>query len=298
MQIDKVTLYDLSIFDYNEEQSLIHYLNFCKTVAGRSWLGNYLRTPLSSEKEITERQRLIQKIISVHKKWPATISNGSVLMIEKFYESHVENIPSQNNIVSGTIYKILNAPDFSLVKYSVTHFIDFLQGMSQIHDLLEDENNPTTLKTILQQIRILLSKNVVQQILKHDKSKKLSITQTLNFAFFIRHNYKQETQELIEIYSKLDAFYSMGMACVNYKFSFPKFTQNNIPHFNAQQLYHPLLQTPVAYNISLNQQQNFFISNRRKHGRQKHFYKICWCGSLFSACRYGRSCAKPGIMFF
>ena len=86
MLIDKTTLYDLSIFDLNEEQSLFHHLNFCKTNNGKVWLEYYLKTALSTIKEITERQKLLQQIIAVHSQWPETISNGSVLIIEKFYD--------------------------------------------------------------------------------------------------------------------------------------------------------------------------------------------------------------------
>jgi len=106
MLIDKTTLYDLSIFDHNEEQSLFHHLDFCKTNNGRIWLEHYLRTPLSSVKEINERQQLLNRIIDIQTDWPTNISNGSVLMIEKFYESQIENIPSQSNIVNTNLYKI------------------------------------------------------------------------------------------------------------------------------------------------------------------------------------------------
>src|SRR6186713_2834009 len=121
MHIDKTTLYDLSIFDYNEEQSVLHHVNFCRTVNGRHWLEYYLKHPLPSVKDIKDRQRLLQCIIAVHASWPETITNGSVLMIEKFYESQISSIPSDSNFVNAAVYKVVNAPDFSLVRYSVTH---------------------------------------------------------------------------------------------------------------------------------------------------------------------------------
>ena len=70
MLIDKTTLFDLSIFDLNEEQSLLHHLNFCKTSNGKIWLEYYLKTTLPTTKEITDRQKLLQQIIDVHDKWP------------------------------------------------------------------------------------------------------------------------------------------------------------------------------------------------------------------------------------
>ncbi len=268
MLIDKTTLYDLSVFDHNEEQSLLHHINFCKTANGRLWLEHYLKTPLPTIKEITERQQLLQQIIQAHDKWPETISNGSVLMIEKFYESQIGNVPSQPNIISANFYKIFYTADFSLLRYSVSHFIDFMQGMFTILHLLHKENNPSTLDVLLNRIKMLLAKPVAQQMIQHKKSKKISLKNILHFGSFIRNNYKQEAQELIEIYSRLDAFYSMATACIQYNFSFPQFTQNIIPHFEAKQLYHPLLPTPVAYDIVLTPQQNFlFLTGANMAGK-------------------------------
>lgn len=267
MLIDKTTLYDLSIFDTNEEQSLLHHLNFCKTVNGKVWLEYYLKTTLSSIKEINERQQLLQQIIDVHAQWPETITNGSVLMIEKFYESQM-NIPSQSDVINSNIYKIFYAPDFSLLRYSVSHFIDFIQGISVIYKLLNKESNPAGLDVLLQRIKMLLAKPVAQQMIEYNKLKKLSLKNILHFGFFIRNNYRNEALELIEIYSRLDAFYSLATACTKYKYSFPQFTQNIVPHFEAKQLYHPLLTTPVAYDIALTPEQNFlFLTGANMAGK-------------------------------
>ena len=268
MIIDKTTLYDLSIFDHNEEQSLLHHIDFCKTNNGRTWLEHYLKNPLLSVKEIIERQQLLKRIIEVQEDWPASISNGSVLMIEKFYESQVGMLPSHANVVNSSLYKVFNAGDYSLVKYSVSHFIDFLQGMSKIYDLLNNENNPAALDVMLQRIKILLNKPIAQQIIQYKKSKQLSKQTVLHFGFFIRNHYRQDAQDLIEIYSRLDAFYSMAKAHVRYNFSFPIFTQDIVPHFEAKQLYHPLLPTPVAYDITLMPQQNFlFLTGANMAGK-------------------------------
>jgi DNA mismatch repair ATPase MutS len=281
MLIDKTTLYDLSIFDPNEEQSLLHHINFCRTTNGRLWLEHYLKNTLPSIKEITDRQQLLQRIIEVHAAWPETISNGSVLMIEKFYDSQVVDIPSGNDIVSSNFYKIFYSSDFSLVRYSVTHFIDFMQGMFTIYNLLHKENNPSGLDVLLQRIRMLLAKPVAQQMVQYKKSKKISKQSILHFGSFIRNDYKQEAQELIEIYSRLDAFYSMATACMKYKFSFPEFTQHIVPHFEAKQLYHPLLPTPVAYDITLTPDQNFlFLTGANMAGKSTFIKAIGVCTYL------------------
>jgi len=268
MHIDKTTLYDLSIFDYNEEQSVLHHVNFCRTVNGRHWLEYYLKHPLPSVKEIKDRQRLLQCIIAVHASWPETITNGSVLMIEKFYESQISSIPSDSNFVNAAVYKVVNAPDFSLVRYSVTHFIDFLQGMSGIYDLLQKEGNPVALDLMLTRIQMLLSKPVAQQMIQHKNPKQLSNGNVMQFGRFLRESYKDESRELIEIYSKLDAFYSMASACIKYNFSFPVFTPETLPDFEVRKLYHPLLPSPVPYDIVLTPDKNFlFLTGANMAGK-------------------------------
>lgn len=268
MQIDKTTLYDLSIFDHNEEQSLMHHLNFCNTSNGVIWLEHYLKTTLSSIKEIEERQQVLQQIIAVHNLWPVTITNGSVLMIEKFYESHIDNIPKSTDVISTNLYKFVYAPDYSLLRYSVSHFIDFLQGMHAIYNLLDKPNIPASLTVLLERTRMLLSKPVPQEIIHYKKENKLSTAVILRFGHFIRFHYKQDAQELIEIYSRLDALYSLATACIQYQFTFPQFTQDIVPHFEARQLYHPLLPTPVAYDIALTPQKNFlFLTGANMAGK-------------------------------
>ncbi|HEY6975469.1 MAG TPA: DNA mismatch repair protein MutS, partial [Chitinophagaceae bacterium] len=91
---------------------------------------------------------------------------------------------------------------------------------------------------------------------------------TLNEGYFLRNEFKNGCFELIEIYSQLDAFYSMTTACVNYHLSFPKLLDTNKPQLAAVQLYHPLLATPVSYDIELTEEENFlFLTGANMAGK-------------------------------
>lgn len=267
MHADKTTIYDLSIFHHDEEQSLFHHLNFTRTNNGREWLKFYLENPLENINAIRDRQLLIQKIISIHQSWPQKISNGSVMVIEKYFESQPEHLPDKVNIINTFFYKLLNGTDYSLVKYSVSHFIDFVQGMHQLCDLLKDSTS-ASLHVMTERINMLLKLDEVQQMIQYSKEKIISAADAIRYGHFIFYKYKQQCLELIELYSKLDAFYSMAIAGIEKKFSFPHLSPSNEPFVNAFGLYHPLLPTPVAYNISLNQKQNFlFLTGANMAGK-------------------------------
>jgi DNA mismatch repair ATPase MutS len=163
---------------------------------------------------------------------------------------------------------------------------------------LHKENNPAGLDVLLQRIRMLLAKPVAQQMVQYKKSKKISKQTILHFGSFIRDDYKQEAQELIEIYSRLDAFYSMATACMNYKFSFPEFTQHIVPHFEAKQLYHPLLPTPVAYDITLTPDQNFLFLTGANMAGKSTFIKAIGVSTYLAHIGMGVPAQNLQINFF
>lgn len=272
MQADKTTLTDLSIFNTDEEQSVFHYLDFTRTVGGREWLRYFLNNPFDNTKTIESTQQTIKKIISVHAHWQNTIiSNGTIMVIEKFYETAIDEIPSGPSFLSSFYYSIFSAADFSFIRYSTKHFTDFFIGLQKLTELLSADDNPVALQTILEQIKIRLNKPGLQNVLIHDKD--LSKQNILALGHFLKRRYKQEALELIEIYSRLDAYYSMAAACKKYNLCFPQFVAADEPIINATQLFHPLLPTPVAYDLVLRQQDNFLFLTGANMGGKSTFIK-------------------------
>lgn len=269
MQADKTTLNDLSIFNADEEQSIFQHLNFTKTVGGKEWLRHYLSAPLNNIADIAHTQQVIKKISSVQAQWDANpITNGTVMVIDRFYETAIDEIPDAPGIAGVAMYRIFSSSDYSLVRYSIKHFVDFLQGMQQITELLADENNPLQLQLLLERIQLRLNKAGLQPLLKDADKKDLPKQKMLALGHFFKRRYKEESTELIEIYSRLDAYYSMAIACKKYNFCFPEFIESDVPQISATQLYHPLLYTPVAYDVLLNQQQNFlFLTGANMAGK-------------------------------
>ncbi|MDE3252758.1 MAG: DNA mismatch repair protein MutS, partial [Bacteroidota bacterium] len=139
MLVDKTTLADLSIFHSEEEQSVFHHLNATQTNGGREQLRQLLGHPLDSIKDILDTQKTIQQLMEVAGEWPVIVTNGNIMMIEKYYESQINKLPVHPNRVDSYLYKLLNKYDFSLIRYSVGHALDFTKGLQQIVDLLQDK---------------------------------------------------------------------------------------------------------------------------------------------------------------
>ena len=87
MQIDKITFNDIAIFHVEEEFSIFHKLNFTRTQGGKEWLHRFFNDPHGDLKKIMGTQRIIQTIMEHLEEWPAEITNGTIIVIEKFLET-------------------------------------------------------------------------------------------------------------------------------------------------------------------------------------------------------------------
>src|SRR6187455_3398923 len=145
MEVDNTTYNDLSVFHSEEEFSIFHKLNFTKTEEGKDWLFRFFKSPFSDAKLIVETQKIIRLVLDNENEWPTSISNGTIMVITRFYESSIDTIPSSNNYMEALTYKVFHAPDFSLVRYSLTHFADFLRGMRNLTELFDKDPTPPIL---------------------------------------------------------------------------------------------------------------------------------------------------------
>lgn len=268
MQIDNTTFSDLSIFHQEEEFSIFHKLNFTQTIGGKDWLARFFSEPLADIKKITETQHILQCITSHEAEWPSSITNGTVMVIEKFYESPVDTIPDSANLVNALTYKLLHAPDYSLVRYTVGHFADFVRGFKELAAVFDNEATPSTFRLYIQRAAQLVNHEAITALAATQKGVVFSPVQTIYFGNYIRNRFKNAAMELIDIFGRLDAWYSMAKAVKTYQLSFPSFIVSDRPFLDAKGLYHVLLPTPVAYDVDLQQKQNFlFLTGANMAGK-------------------------------
>ncbi len=268
MQIDNTTFNDLSIFHQEEESSIFHKLNFTDTIGGKDWLARFFSEPLNDLKKINDIQKILQCIAAKDAAWTPAITNGTVMVMEKFYETPVDTLPDRPNIANALTYKLLHAPDYSLVRYTVGHFADFVRGIFDLVTLFDNDQSPATLRLYIQRAGQLIGNETMTRLAATKKEVVLTPLQTIYFGHYIRNRFKNAALELIDIFGRLDAWHSMAKAVQAFKLSFPLFTESAQPALEIKDLYHILLPVPVAYHVNLQQQQNFlFLTGANMAGK-------------------------------
>ena len=268
MQIDKITFNDISIFHPEEESSIFHKLNFTKTVGGKEWLHRFFTEPHADLKRILGTQNIIKTLLEHLDDWPAEITNGTILMMDKFLDYNLDPIPQNINAFNAYSYKLLHNADYSMVKYSVKHFADFMRGLRKIIHLLETAELPASLSFYIDRMKRLLEEKPLQLLSETKADEKFAVQQNLHYGYHLRVHYKTDLLELIDIYSRLEAWWSMAMAVKTYNLHFPAFIEQDEPYLKAEGLYHILLQNPVAYNLVMQPNENFiFLTGANMAGK-------------------------------
>ncbi|HEX6171127.1 MAG TPA: DNA mismatch repair protein MutS, partial [Chitinophagaceae bacterium] len=251
MHLDATTYNDISVFHQEEEFSIFHKLNFTRTVYGKEWLRHFFSEPHHDLKKILGTQKIIRTLKEHLDDWPTEITNGTLLVIEKYLDYNIDPLPQDPNPFTTWTYKTFHLEDYRMVKYSVGHCADFFRGLKNLVDLFSQQELPAFFKIYIERAEQLLREPPLAKISSSGPGERFTPMQSLYFGYHIRNRYKNDTIELLEIFGRLDAWYSMALAMKNFDLHFPEFIELDKPTVNAKGLYHLLLKHPVSYDLEL-----------------------------------------------
>lgn len=268
MQIDKISFGDISVFHHEEEFSIFHKLNFTRTTGGKEWLRKFFSEPHGDLKKILGVQRVIRTLMEHVNDWPVDISNGTVLVMEKFIDYNLDPINENPATLNNLLYRWLHNADYSMVRYSLTHFADFYRGMRNIAALFEGLDLPLAIRIYIDRINQILKEPALAQLSESKKGIAFTRRQNLYFGYYVKGKHRNHTLEMIDIYSRLDAWYSMAVAVKTFSLSFPEFIEQESPLVEAKGLYHILIPNPVAYDLEMSPKHNFlFLTGANMAGK-------------------------------
>ncbi len=268
MRADKTTLYDLAIFHKEEEYSLFHRIDFTKSQLGKAALMKFFSEPLDSFDKISQVQEILDIIGTNIDNWPGRITNGTLLVIDKYLDDNPSDIPEDANAINGFIYKWLHPADYSMILFSVKQFFELIKGYEAIHLFFSEKKKPAKLSFILNQTEKILSHPKLSGLKNKSSFNNLNTVEILFYGRFFHVEFVQQIRTLCTLYATLDAWYSMAMANQQLNLIRPSFLQDELPAINATKLRHLLLEKPVSYDVQLNQEKNFiFLTGANMAGK-------------------------------
>lgn len=275
MQLDQYTYQDLSIFHQEEEYSVFHRLNFTRTQGGKEWLIKYFKEPFQDISSIRNTQQSIQIIYEKLEQWPLSVTNGTIMVVEKFYDYQLDPIPKSADLFNSYTYRILHSPDFALIRFSLPHFVDFVKALKSIQSQLCKETSPSSIQFLLEILHHNLHYPEIKELAERDISQPFLTTEVIRFGHFFKETFRNQMVELIEIYSKFDAWYSMAMAMKTFKLTFPDIIDQKEPFIQAEGMYHLLIIEAIPYDVKMNKDSNFiFLTGANMAGKSTFIKSI------------------------
>ncbi len=266
MNIDQTTLQDLSFF--KGEFNLFSLINHCTSQMGAAILKQHVINPPTSLESLISYQNAVKFWIVPSHHWPSIITNGTLVMIENFFESPdtIHGRPNNLNILlDGFFQKIFNKSEYSFVRFSISHIIDFLKGFNELIALLE-QSTPPLIEQELRAGQQFLQMDLCQDVLNTDKD--ASQKQLIMLSYRIRREAKNPIRSLMKSYARLDALHSMAVASTANKWALPELLPSTALKFQAKNLFHPLLKKPTAYDIDFSKESNFlFLTGANMSGK-------------------------------
>ncbi|MFN5421874.1 MAG: MutS-related protein [bacterium] len=268
MQIDKTTLHDLSVFNTEEEYSLFNRVDYCRTNEGKAILKKIFSTPLSNINEIKDVQQILNFYQSRIDKWPIGITNGTLLVIEKFLDDDPDSIPESPNFINVIAYKFLHQADYSMIVFSMKQVVEFIRGFREIIHFFSGSTHPHQLSELLQECNDILSNKNFQSQFTEKDFKSINTAELLEYARMVHVECIAETRKLIKLYGIFDAWYAMAKTNQILKLHFPEFVEQQDPMIDATGLRHVLLSHPIGYDLTMDRDSNFiFLTGANMAGK-------------------------------
>lgn len=266
MILDKTTLHDLSFLQ--GEHSVFALVNKCTTQAGSDVLKKMIQNPPANYEQLQDQQHAVKFWIQHSRKWTSKVSNGTLVMIEKFYES-AEGIAGKHNsfglMVDSLMQKLFNRNAYSFVRFSVSHLIDFLKGCNDLITLIK-EHPPKIVDEILVSFKEILELPLCKALVETPEDAPQA--HLLEMSYKARREIKHIVLQMIDKYAKLDALHAMAAATIEYNWVMPEIFPSGLMQYKASQLFHPLLKHPVAYDIEYSKDKNFlFLTGANMSGK-------------------------------
>lgn len=260
MYNDKTTLRDLSIFTSDGSGGVFALLDHASTQAGRDTLRKHIQHPPETFEQLQAVQEAI-KFLSGHLHlWPTIILNGTLVMLDKFYESadYGSAPPTGLTLLLNSFFqKLLHKQEYFLTRFSLSHLSDFFKGCQELVALKDVPGVPPLLKREAEMINEELQHRLVPEIIAIDKRTKYAELSQLNYM--ARRELKNMVYRLIHSYAKLDAWHAMAASTVANNWVFPELLPSLPVCFEARGVVHPLLNDPVPYDMDFGQQNNFLL---------------------------------------
>lgn len=299
MRPDSTTLKDLS-FLHTGGESVFTLIDFTTTQMGRDALRKHIQHPPSHYSGLVTLQDSVKYLAAHPQAWTSIITNGTLVMLEKFFESadSIATPPSGIGLLFGNFFlRLFNRQEYFFTQFSTSHLSDFLKGCLELTKMLEDPALPEGLRRMLEEMQGEINGMRLATDIIHI-TKDTPYNELTKLSFAARREMKSPMYRLMQQFALLDAWHSMALATVAKGWTFPELQDSFPLTMQVEGLYHPLLQTPVSYDMRFDEGRNFLLLTGANMSGKTTFMRALGVTALLAHMGMGVPAKSCNISFF
>jgi hypothetical protein len=147
-------------------------------------------SPLQDIHAIKEVQDVLKLIEEELNNWPKDITNGTMLVVEKFLDDNPQSIPENPNPVNSFLYRILNAGDYAMTLFSMRQLFALIRGFEKIHKLFRKHKLPSRLELLVSESERLISNRLIAGLTAFENFQEMPIPEILHYASISTTNFR------------------------------------------------------------------------------------------------------------
>lgn len=267
LYLDDTTLLDLAIFDVRGEDSIFTRFNFTRTKGGERYLQQYFAAPLNDLETIRAVQSLITTFALRVESWPAEIGNGTVFIMEKFLKYRFTPFNSNIHFLNRLTYRVTERDDYHMLKFSTKVFGDFFRGLHKIQALIHEVWLPLPYRYLQDKMGTLLGVEAIRKLAATEANHSFTAKEIFYYCYYLRL-LRNEIHDVMDIYFRLEAWFSMAKAVKVYRLTFPGFVASEAPYLDVKGLYHLMVENPKSCDVFLDDKQGLlFLTGSNMAGK-------------------------------
>ncbi len=283
LQTDDQTIDDLRIFGKRDSTGVFELYNKVHTRGGEVLLKEMFRAPLSDQDLINARSSIIQHFAR-HKTLSLSMPPCSI------WWRNICSVPVKPT--SRVVIKQCS------VKKEISNGVTALIEMIQLcRAFIESESviSIAAYRPERESIAMILADAAFEPVYKENGKMKISYSAVAAYDAFFRVREQQKVNRLMAHIYYLDVLLSVAAIAVEKNFIFPKALQKGSATLLLEGVYHPELKTPVANDLTLNNNRNFIFLTGANMAGKSTFPALCKRGDVPGPYGIPCSCEKNGI---
>jgi DNA mismatch repair ATPase MutS len=267
LYLDDTTLMDLAIFEVKGDDSIFSRFNFTRTKGGERFLQQYFTTPFNDFETIQAVQSLIATFVLRVESWPTDIGNGTVFIMEKFLKYRFTHFNSNMHFLDRITYMATERDDYHMLKFSTKVFGDFFRGINKIYTIIRDVSLPVQYCYLQDKMGSILQVEAIKKLAGTEANHSFSSKEIFYYCFHLLR-LRGEIHDVMDIYFRLEAWFSMAKAVKAYGLTFPEFVKREEPYLDVKGLYHLMVEKPKTCDVLLDNKQGLmFLTGSNMAGK-------------------------------